>query len=97
MNNDPRNILPGDRVVVFDPRLYVDDVRTPLSYTMRPAIVMRRYGMKIVDRSHIEYSDNGRMYGEPVAWVYPDLVDVLFYHMPDKISCGHFTNSVEVM
>lgn len=36
--------FPGTRVRVFDPRLYVDDVKTPISHTMRPATVVRWYG-----------------------------------------------------
>jgi hypothetical protein len=37
-------IMPGDRVLIFDPRRYIDDLETPLSATMRPAIVLCRYG-----------------------------------------------------
>jgi hypothetical protein len=39
-------IMPGDRVIVFDTRLYVDDRTTPLTHTMRPATVLRRYGFR---------------------------------------------------
>lgn len=38
-------LLPGDRVKVFDPLLYKDDVSTPLSRTMRPATIVKRYGL----------------------------------------------------
>jgi hypothetical protein len=39
-------ILPGARVLVFDRRLYKDDKSTPLSVTMQPAVVLRRYGYR---------------------------------------------------
>jgi len=59
-------ILPGSRVNVFDPLLYINDVKTPLSHTVRPATVVCRYG---------KYSMNAR-------YRYPDLVDVKFDHRP---------------
>jgi hypothetical protein len=34
---------PGTRVKVFDHRLYKDDKTTPLSITMQPATVLKRY------------------------------------------------------
>lgn len=34
---------PGTRVEVFDASLFVNDVDTPLSHTMRPATVVRWY------------------------------------------------------
>jgi len=37
-------ILPGTKVKVFDHTLFKDDISTPLSFTMRDAIVLRRYG-----------------------------------------------------
>ena len=40
------DILPGDGVKVFDHLLYEDDKSTPISYTMRPATVVRRYGRR---------------------------------------------------
>lgn len=43
------NYFPGTRVMVFDHRLFEDDVSTPLSHTIRPATVKRWYG-KISDR-----------------------------------------------
>lgn len=39
-----KQIMPGSRVKVFDHRLFIDDVRTPLGYTMRKATVISRYG-----------------------------------------------------
>jgi hypothetical protein len=45
--SDPGNVssfFPGSRVAVFDPRLYVNDVKTPLSVTAQPATVVRWYG-----------------------------------------------------
>jgi hypothetical protein len=35
-------IKEGSRVKVFDPRLFVDDFKTPLSMTVQPATVLRR-------------------------------------------------------
>lgn len=82
MDPDPRPIMPGDRVMVFDRRLFKNDRATPLSVTVKPATVVRRYGK----RSPFNQE-----------WVYPDLVDVLFDHRPGEESCGHFTNGVEVL
>jgi len=86
MNNDPRNIMPGDRVKVFDYSLFEDDVITPLAVTVKPATVVCRYGKKV----YYPISMSG-------PWYYPDLVDVLFDHRPEHISHGHFTNGVEVL
>lgn len=44
--NDISKIIPGAKVLVFDSSVFVDDVTTPLSVTMRPATVLRRYGCK---------------------------------------------------
>jgi hypothetical protein len=71
-------LMPGDRVLVFDPQLYVDDRKTPLSITMKPATVVRRYGRR----------------SETYQGVHPDLVDVLFDHRPERESRAHFTNGV---
>lgn len=46
MMDDERSFYPGDRVMVFDSLLFEDDVSTPLSYTVRPATVVRHYGMR---------------------------------------------------
>jgi len=86
MNNDLRDILPGDRVLVFDYLLYKDDVKTPLSFTLRPATVVRRYG-ELATRYPIS---------EMTLGPYPDLVDVRFDHR-DRISRGHFTDGVELL
>jgi len=71
-------IQPGSRVMVFDWTLYVNDKRTPLSVTLKPATVVCRYG----------YTSplNPR-------WKYPDVVDVEFDHRPG-ISKAHFTEYV---
>jgi len=79
---DCSNIMPGDRVLVFDPQLFRDDVTTPLSYTMRPAVVLRRYGRRA---EHYPISDM-------TLGPYPDLVDVIFLHR--GLSRSHFTDSV---
>jgi hypothetical protein len=39
-------ILPGARVLVFDPTLFKDDKTTPLSHTMKAATVVSRYGCR---------------------------------------------------
>jgi hypothetical protein len=70
--------FPGDRCMVFDHRLFVDDNKTPLTKTMQPATVVRRYGKRS---------------GYQPAWKYPDLVDVIFDH-DGRESRGHFTDSV---
>jgi len=38
--------FPFTRLLVFDPRRFIDDVTTPLSTTMRPATIVAWYGMK---------------------------------------------------
>lgn len=78
-----KEIMPGDRVSVFDPRLFVDDKKTPLSVTVRPATVVCRYGKKVF------YSASMTR-----PWIYPDLVDVEFDHRPGTVSKGHFTDGV---
>jgi hypothetical protein len=93
---EPVVILPGTRVNVFDPRLFVDDVTTPPSHTMQPATVLRRYGKKVISHSNVAYDDHGGSYGEPDVWTYPDLVDVVFDH-DGRESNGHFTRGVEAI
>ena len=41
-----KTFYPGTRVLVFDPSLFIDDVKTPLSTTMKPATVLRWYGKR---------------------------------------------------
>lgn len=41
--HDSASFVPGDKVSVFDPRLFVDDIKTPLSLTMQPATVLCLY------------------------------------------------------
>ena len=74
-----QEILPGARVRVFDPKLFIDDKSTPISFTIRKATVVCRYGK--------DSSDLG-------LGKYDDLVDVIFDHRPKEISHGHFTNAV---
>jgi hypothetical protein len=81
MQNDDRNILPGNRVLAFDTSLYVDDKKTPLSFTMREGTVLCRYGCRST------YNTN---------WTYPDMVDVLF-DWSQKVSKGHFTTGVNII
>lgn len=55
---------PGDRLIVFDSRLFINDVETPLSVTMQPCTVTRgNYSRK----SWFGYMDY-------------DLIDVRFDH-----------------
>ena len=96
MKNDPRNILPGDRVKVFDPRLFKDDVTTPLSFTMQAGTVVSRYGQKTVSYANVCYDDYGAKFGEPDVWLYPDLIDVLL-DRDGKVSHGHFTTGAEII
>jgi len=75
--------FPGTRVLVFDYRLYRDDVSTPLSHTMRPGTVKRWYCQRC---------------GWPCEdHVDGNVVDVEFDHRPGGISKGHFTDYVEVI
>lgn len=74
-------LFPGDRVMVFDSRLYVNDVITPLSMTMKPATIVSRYGS--LKTSFIGFS----------LGPYPDLIDVIFDHRPGCVSRGHFTDN----
>ncbi len=85
--NETSSILPGSRVIVFDSRLYVDDRLTPLSTTMRPATVVRRYG-----KLETKTTDEDLRLGN-----YPDLVDVVFDHRPFAVSNGHFTSGVKIL
>lgn len=73
----------GDRVRVYDARDFKNDVETPCSMLMRPALVVCRYG-KVVD------------YGSGPCR-YSDLIDVVFDHRPGEVSCGHFTEYVELL
>jgi hypothetical protein len=79
--DDVSEIMPGDRVTVFDSRLFIDDVTTPLCVTLRATVVVRRYGVKAL------------VLGHSVA--YPDLCDVIFDYDPGKMSFGHFTYGIK--
>ena len=80
-----KNLFPGTRVKVFDHLLFKDDKSTPLSHTVRPAIVIKWYGYVSLWME--------REYGREAA-IYPDLVDVKFDHR-EQISHGHFSDGVE--
>ena len=84
MRSDTREIWPGMRVKVFDHRLFKDDVSTPLSLTMQPAIIIRRYG---------EVKPGYEGLG---PWYYPDLIDVVF-DRDGKESRAHFTTGAELV
>lgn len=77
--------MPGDKVEVFDSSLFVDDVKTPLSITYKPATIVCRYGQK------------SKAINQDGFWYYPDLVDVVFDHRPELVSHGHFTNGIDVI
>ena len=81
-----KEIMPGDRVLVFDPRVYKDDITTPFSHTVRPATVVCRYGMRGSNPFSI-FSGDGL--------IYSDLIDVVFDHRPGQVSNGHFTGGVK--
>jgi len=70
----------GDRVLMFDGSLYVDDVKTPLYVTMKAATVIRHYGRKKIP-------------GCDWSWDEPSLIDVRFDH-DGRLSRGHFTGGV---
>lgn len=76
----------NSRVMIFDSRRYIDDVKTPLAITMQPATVVCRYG-KLVKK----YSE------DLVLGPYEDLVDVVFDHTPTRISRGHFTECAKLI
>lgn len=71
--------------MVFDPSLYEDDIKTPLSVTVRPATVVKWYGQ--LQKSYCD--------GELVLGPYDSLIDVVFDHRPERVSHGHFTTFVE--
>jgi hypothetical protein len=81
-----KEIMPGDRILVFEHLLFKDDIKTPLSMTMKPATVVCRYGYIL---------HNVVLDIPPGGWKYPDVVDIIFDHRPDKVSRGHFTDAVE--
>lgn len=79
---DEQTFFPGTRVMVFDPRLFLDDRKTPSSHTIRPATVVRWYGQRGTHRRE---------------WLYPSLIDVIFDYRPGVESRAHFTSHVEVI
>jgi hypothetical protein len=83
-SNSDLLVMPGDRVLVFDPRLFKNDVDTPLSMTMRPATIIRRYG-----RLQKRYSEDLEL------GPYADVVDVVFDHRNEKPSESHFTSGIQ--
>lgn len=80
-------IYPGTRVRVYFNRGFIDDRTTPCRMLMKPATVVQRYGRK---SAYLPIS-------EMPPREYPDLVDVVFDHEPDCVSCGHFTSGVELL
>jgi hypothetical protein len=90
--NDPRPIMPGDRVLCRDRRTttYIDDKTTPWHTLESPATVVCRYG-------RIYYPPLIDDENKHIPWRYPDNVDVVFDHDPKRISKGYFTWSVRVI
>lgn len=82
-NNDPRVILPGAIVSVYD----------PISERTKKAKILSRYGIQYICNFNVVCDDYGNKYGEEELWRYPDLVDVQFLDN-NKISKGHFTEGV---
>jgi hypothetical protein len=77
--------IPGDRVIVFDGRIYKDDKVTPLSITMRPATVVCWYGLPAkFQNGYTHFARNEQT-----------LIDVLFDHRPSEVSRGHFTSAIQ--
>lgn len=74
------DVASGDRVMVFDPRLYVNDIKTPLSYTVRPATVTRRWHRFARDLATPRWEE---------------FVDVCFDHRPDHVSRSHFLFAIQ--
>lgn len=69
----------GDRVIVFDPQLFVDDKITPPATTHKLATIIRG-----------NYSaDSG------LGYINHDLIDVTFDHRPEIVSHAHFANYVK--
>jgi hypothetical protein len=85
-NSDLRpELMPGVRVLVFDPRLFKNDVDTPLSITMKPATIVSRYGKY----TYCSAYEGGRIR-------YNDLLDVVFDHRPNVVS-GVFTSGARLI
>lgn len=87
MRNDPRNLMPGDRVLVWD----------ALNHgPVGPATIVARYGYHPFWTMSWGFGLRDEIYpGGYEVWKYPDLVDVRFDRRPDVISHGHFTSGVE--
>lgn len=82
-----KTFFPGTRVKVFDPSLYVDDVKTPLLVTVKEGIVKKWYGSlkNVIIPVDLELGP------------YESLIDVEFDYKPNNISHGHFTDYVEIL
>jgi hypothetical protein len=89
---------PGTRVNVFDPRLFKDDITTPISMTVRSAIVVRWYGK--LKKEYWTYYDDHEGWQERILdftlGPYFNLVDVIFDYDGHE-SHGHFADWMEVI
>lgn len=74
-------ISPGMQVKVFDGRLLNNDWDTPLSITMKPAVVVQIY-------DYVSRLGLG---------TYRNVADVIFDHRPDEVSRAHFTEFMEIV
>ena len=65
---DAPPLAPGDRVLVFDPRLYKDDKITPPAYTFRPATVKRYYRDNNESLIDVVFDYDGRLSRGHFTW-----------------------------
>jgi hypothetical protein len=80
----------GMRCLVFDPSLYIDDVKTPLSVTMKLATVLRRYfyeESEVMQRLFGPFKPRKKNF-------YDEVIDVRFDYN-GKESKAHFVWAVE--
>lgn len=84
-------IMPGDRVKVFDGRIYKNDRETPDCF--KQATVVCRYGCQFPSICTPEKIKTMSEFFVNLPWNYDDVIDVIFDHRPDEISRGHFTEN----
>lgn len=83
--NSTIDLMPGDRIMLFNYRLWKDDKTTPLSVTMQPCTVLNRYG-----KMKTRYPG---LHDDEQLGPYEDLIDVNFDN--GGKSEGHFTYNVQ--
>jgi len=82
-----REIVPGDKVMAYDPWAFGREGYYNHKGAFRPATVVLRYGFISPTME--------RWYGREAA-KYPDCVDLVFDH-DKRLSHGHFTEDVELI